>query len=131
MDDAVRTRRRILAAFLPITTALYIACEGANPKGTTSVLHDLGTNARTNEYRIASARNDPEMVSGNDRKAFESCTITDLLVAVGTVGISLAVKRFVGSSPIASTRNVQVRGLAIPIRPDMCAITPAWTPTGF
>jgi hypothetical protein len=65
----------------------------------------FGTNAGTNDYRIATTRNDPKTVSGNDRKALESCTFTDLLVAVRTVGVSLAVKRFVGSSPIASTRK--------------------------
>jgi hypothetical protein len=66
---------------------------------------NAATNAGTNECRIATARNNPKVVSGNDRKAFESCTFTDLLVAVGTVGVSLAVKRFVGSIPIASTRK--------------------------
>ena len=70
-----------------------------------------GTNAGTNDCRIATARNNPKVVSGNDRKALESCTFTDLLVAVGTVGVSLAVKRFVGSSPIASTRKCRSGGI--------------------
>jgi hypothetical protein len=66
------------------------------------------TNAGTNNYRIGTARNDPKTVSGNDRKALESCAFSDPLVAVRAVSVSLAVKRFVGSSPIASTRKVLV-----------------------
>jgi hypothetical protein len=64
----------------------------------------FGTNAGTNGYRIATARNDQKVGSGNDRKALESCAFNDPSVAIVAISVSLAVKRFVGSSPITSTR---------------------------
>ena len=33
MDNAVRTRQRMLALVLPFTAALYVAAEGLDPKG--------------------------------------------------------------------------------------------------
>ncbi len=43
MDDAVRTRKRLLAIALPITAALYIAAEGVNPKGTDQLITTTAT----------------------------------------------------------------------------------------
>jgi hypothetical protein len=34
MDNAARTRRRVLALFLPVTAVLYIGGEAVSPKGT-------------------------------------------------------------------------------------------------
>jgi hypothetical protein len=64
-----------------------------------------GTNAETNNYWNCSTRSVPTAMSSSDGKALESCTFSDRLVAVGTEGVNLAAKRFVVSSPIASTRN--------------------------
>jgi hypothetical protein len=33
MDNAVRTRQRVLAIFLPVTAVLYISAEALSPKG--------------------------------------------------------------------------------------------------
>ena len=38
MNNAVRTRQRMLAVSLPITAALYIGAEGINPKGTDQIV---------------------------------------------------------------------------------------------
>jgi len=38
MNNAVRTRQRMLAVSLPITAALYIGAEGVNPKGTDQII---------------------------------------------------------------------------------------------
>jgi hypothetical protein len=42
-NSAVRTRQRMLAVVLPVTAALYIAAEGANPKGTDQVITTTAT----------------------------------------------------------------------------------------
>jgi hypothetical protein len=34
MDNAARTRQRVLAIFLPVTAVLYVGGEGLSPKGT-------------------------------------------------------------------------------------------------
>ena len=34
MDNAARTRQRVLAVFLPVTAVLYISAEALSPKGT-------------------------------------------------------------------------------------------------
>ena len=38
MNDAVRTRQRMLALALPVTAALYISAEGVDPKGTDQIV---------------------------------------------------------------------------------------------
>ena len=38
MDNAARTRRRVLALFLPVAAVLYIGGEAVSPKGTDQVL---------------------------------------------------------------------------------------------
>jgi hypothetical protein len=43
MDNAARTRQRVLAIFVPITAALYIGAEGLNPKGTDQVIQNMAT----------------------------------------------------------------------------------------
>jgi hypothetical protein len=43
MDNAARTRQRVLAVFLPVTAALYIGAEGLNPKGTDQVIQTTAT----------------------------------------------------------------------------------------
>jgi hypothetical protein len=40
MDTAARGRQRVLAAFLPITAALYFSAAGLNPKGTDQLVED-------------------------------------------------------------------------------------------
>jgi hypothetical protein len=36
MDNAARTRQRVLAIILPVTAVLYISAEALSPKGTKS-----------------------------------------------------------------------------------------------
>lgn len=43
MDSVARTRRRILALFLPVAAVLYVSCEGLNPKGTDQVITSTAT----------------------------------------------------------------------------------------
>src|ERR1039458_9431317 len=38
MDNAARTRQRVLAVFLPVTAVLYISAEALSPKGTDQVI---------------------------------------------------------------------------------------------
>ena len=43
MDNAARTRQRVLAIFLPIAAVLYISAEALSPKGTDQVATDTAT----------------------------------------------------------------------------------------
>jgi MFS family permease len=43
MDNAARTRQRVLALFLPIAAALYISAEALSPKGTDQVIQTMAT----------------------------------------------------------------------------------------
>jgi len=43
MDNAARTRQRVLALFLPIAAVLYISAEALSPKGTDQVATDTAT----------------------------------------------------------------------------------------
>jgi hypothetical protein len=43
MDNAARTRQRVLAVFLPIAAVLYISAEALSPKGTDQVATDTAT----------------------------------------------------------------------------------------
>ena len=43
MDNAARTRQRVLALFLPIAAVLYISAEALSPKGTDQVVTDTAT----------------------------------------------------------------------------------------
>ena len=43
MDNAARTRQRVLAIFLPVTAVLYISAEALSPKGTDQVITTTAT----------------------------------------------------------------------------------------
>jgi len=43
MDNAARTRQRVLALFLPIAAMLYISAEALSPKGTDQVIQTTAT----------------------------------------------------------------------------------------
>jgi hypothetical protein len=43
MDNAARTRQRVLAVFLPVTAVLYISGEALSPKGTDQVISTTAT----------------------------------------------------------------------------------------
>ena len=43
MDNAARTRQRVLAIFLPATAVLYISAEALSPKGTDQVISTTAT----------------------------------------------------------------------------------------
>ena len=43
MDNAARTRQRVLAVFLPVTAVLYISAEALSPKGTDQVISTTAT----------------------------------------------------------------------------------------
>ena len=43
MDNAARTRQRVLAIFLPVTAVLYIGAEALSPKGTDQVITTTAT----------------------------------------------------------------------------------------
>ena len=43
MDNAARTRQRVLAIFLPVTAVLYISAEALSPKGTDQVISTTAT----------------------------------------------------------------------------------------
>jgi len=43
MDNAARTRQRVLALFLPIAAVLYISAEALSPKGTDQVIQTTAT----------------------------------------------------------------------------------------
>ena len=43
MNKAARVRRRVLAAFLPITAVLYVSAEALDPKGTDQVITTMAT----------------------------------------------------------------------------------------
>jgi pimeloyl-ACP methyl ester carboxylesterase len=43
MDNAARTRQRVLAIFLPVTAVLYISAEALSPKGTDQVISTAAT----------------------------------------------------------------------------------------
>jgi hypothetical protein len=43
MDNAARTRQRVLALFLPIAAVLYISAEALSPKGTDQVITTTAT----------------------------------------------------------------------------------------
>ena len=43
MDNAARTRQRVLALFLPIAAAFYISAEALSPKGTDQVIQTMAT----------------------------------------------------------------------------------------
>ena len=43
MDNAARTRQRVLAIFLPVTAVLYIGGEALSPKGTDQVITTTAT----------------------------------------------------------------------------------------
>jgi hypothetical protein len=43
MDNAARTRQRVLAIFLPVTAVLYIGGEALSPKGTDQVIATTAT----------------------------------------------------------------------------------------
>jgi hypothetical protein len=43
MDNAARTRQRVLAIFLPVTAVLYISAAALSPKGTDQVISTTAT----------------------------------------------------------------------------------------
>jgi len=43
MDNAARTRQRVLAVFLPVTAVFYIGAEALSPKGTDQVISTTAT----------------------------------------------------------------------------------------
>jgi len=43
MDNAARTRQRVLAIFLPVTAVLYMSAEALSPKGTDQVISTTAT----------------------------------------------------------------------------------------
>ena len=43
MDNAARTRQRVLGLFLPIAAVLYISAEALSPKGTDQVITTTAT----------------------------------------------------------------------------------------
>ena len=43
MDNAARTRQRVLAIFLPVTAVLYISAEALSPRGTDQVISTTAT----------------------------------------------------------------------------------------
>ena len=43
MDNAARTRQRVLAIFLPLAAVLYISAEALSPKGTDQVITTTAT----------------------------------------------------------------------------------------
>ena len=73
VGNAARVRLRLLAAFLPVTAALYVGAEALDPKGTDEVVTRPGT--------IPAARNGAsyrEMISSG---AITTTTSTRLLAA--------------------------------------------------
>ena len=43
MDNAARTRQRVLALFLPLTALLYASAEAVSPRGTDQLITTTGT----------------------------------------------------------------------------------------
>ena len=61
--NAARTRQRLLAAFLPVTAALYIGAEALNPRGTDQVVTNTATALRL--LPIAAAHSSQLYLSGS------------------------------------------------------------------
>jgi hypothetical protein len=62
-DNAARVRQRLLAAFLPVTAALYVGCEALNPRGTDQVVTSTATALRL--LPIAAAHSSQLYLSGS------------------------------------------------------------------
>ena len=77
MNNALRTRRRMLALALPLTAALYIGAEGADPKGTDQIVTTTAIALKL--LPIAAKHSTQLYVSG---------TLTEL--ALGAVAVSYA-----------------------------------------
>jgi hypothetical protein len=61
--NAARVRQRLLAAFLPVTAALYIGAEAVNPRGTDQVVTNTATGLRL--LPIAAAHSSQLYLSGS------------------------------------------------------------------
>jgi hypothetical protein len=62
-DNAIRVRQRLLAAFLPVTAALYIGAEALDPRGTDQVVTNTATGLRL--LPIAAAHSSQLYLSGS------------------------------------------------------------------
>ena len=62
-DNAARVRLRVLAAFLPVTAALYVGAEALDPKGTDQVVTNTATALRL--LPIAAAHSSQLYLSGS------------------------------------------------------------------
>ena len=56
MDNAARTRQRVLAIFLPVTAMLYISAEALSPKGTDQVISTTATALKVAAMVLLAAR---------------------------------------------------------------------------
>jgi hypothetical protein len=63
MDNAARARLRLLAAFLPVTAALYVGAEALDPRGTDQVVTNTATALRL--LPIAAAHSSQLYLSGS------------------------------------------------------------------
>jgi hypothetical protein len=77
LDKAARTRRRVLAVFVPLAGILLLLAEGLNPKGTDVVVQDTATALKV--LPIAAAHPTQLFVAG-----------ALSLLAIGAVGVSFA-----------------------------------------
>jgi hypothetical protein len=77
MNNAVRTRQRMLAVSLPLTAALYLGAEGVNPKGT----DQLVTTAAI-AFKVL------PIAADHSSQLYASGSLTEL--ALGAVAISYA-----------------------------------------
>ena len=129
--NAARVRRRLLAAFLPVTATLYVGAEALDPKGTDQVVTNTATALRL--LPVAAAHSSQLYLSGSlsvlalgglavsyaaiatlvTRRGWVIATIAALLGGLGACagavfnvlgGISLAVAASAHTSQIAAAR---------------------------
>jgi hypothetical protein len=77
MQNALRTRQRLLALAPPLTAALYIGCEAANPKGTDQIITTSAV-----AFRLL------PLAAQHSRQLYVSGSLSEL--ALGGVAVSYA-----------------------------------------
>ena len=105
MDNAARTRQRVLAIFLPVTAVLYISAEALSPKGTDQV---ISTTATALKVLPIAARHPAQLYLAGSLA----------LLGLGGLAVSYAAIAALGSSPARHSARSSRTTAHLPPKPD-------------
>jgi len=105
MDNAARTRQRVLAIFLPVTAVLYISAEALSPRGTDQV---ISTTATALKVLPIAARHPAQLYLAGSLA----------LLGLGGLAVSYAAIAALGSSPARHSARSSRTTAHLPPQPD-------------